>query len=444
MQDAGGSLKDKRREDKRQGAGPMRTQQKNGGRTSARTNLAAAFMAARGGNIAMMFGLLLAPMLLAGGLAVDLVRANTTRAVVQEAADAALLAAARLKGSDPGATDDELNAAAKKFFNHMTRNLSGLDTTCCAVSFDSATDTYSLDVTADMKTALMRIAGQDTVPVGAASRVKLGPPPPIEIAMALDNTGSMGNNGKIQDLRDAANGLVDDLTGIPGSDVQFSLVPFAQYVNIGSAYNGETWLDASASGFAGCVGSRSNPNNTRDSNYGADPVPGLGVPASQCPNEITPLTRNKTTITDAINAMGANGWTYIPAGLSWGWRALTPDAPLSGARTKAQMNDLGGLKALILMTDGENTRSPTYPAHDGWNTDLANTLTTELCDNVKNDGNEIIVFTIAFAVSDQEIKDIMEDCATKPEFFLTPDNGAELKAEFEAIARNLRALSVSG
>lgn len=422
----------------------MQTQRKNDRRAGARDNLAAAFIAARGGNIAMMFSLLLAPMLLAGGLAVDLVRANTTRAVVQEAADAALLAAARLKGSDPGATDDELNAAAQKFFDHMTRNLPRLDATCCAVSFDSTTDTYSLDVTADMKTALMRLAGHETMPVGAASRVKLGPPPPIEIAMALDNTGSMGDNGKIQDLRDAARGLVNDLTDIPGSDVQFSLVPFAQYVNIGSAYNSEPWLDASASGFAGCVGSRSNPNNTTDADYNSESVPGLDVPANECPNEITPLTRNKTTITDAINAMGADGWTYIPAGLAWGWRALTPDAPLSGARTKSQMNDLGGLKALILMTDGENTRSPTYPAHDGWDTNLANTLTTELCDNVKNDGNEIIVFTIAFAVSDQDIRDIMEDCATKPEFFMTPDNGAELKAEFEGIARNLRALSVSG
>ncbi len=49
---------------------------------------------------------------------------------------------------------------------------------------------------------------------------------------------------------------------------------------------------------------------------------------------------------------------------------------------------------LVLMTDGENTISPTYPYHDGSNTTTANNLTRDICTNIKADNIE--VFSIAF------------------------------------------------
>ena len=74
-----------------------------------------------------------------------------------------------------------------------------------------------------------------------------------------------------------------------------------------------------------------------------------------------------------------------------------------------------GVKALILMTDGENTRAPDYPTHNSTIAALANQLTKEICVNIKND--EIVVYTIAFEVTDPEIKDILEGCATSPSYF---------------------------
>jgi hypothetical protein len=50
----------------------------------------------------------------------------------------------------------------------------------------------------------------------------------MRVAMALDNTGSMGQDGKIAALRTAASNLVDQLSALaknPG-DVYISIVPF--------------------------------------------------------------------------------------------------------------------------------------------------------------------------------------------------------------------------
>ena len=51
------------------------------------------------------------------------------------------------------------------------------------------------------------------------------------------------------------------------------------------------------------------------------------------------------------------------------------------------------------MTDGANTRSPTYPGHDGGDAALANALTSETCTNMKAKPN-VTIYTIAFEVTD--------------------------------------------
>jgi hypothetical protein len=71
-----------------------------------------------------------------------------------------------------------------------------------------------------------------------------------EIALALDNTGSMAQRGKIDDLREAAAFLVDELYGKDNADdlVKMALVPFVTSVNIrGEAFD-PAWLDRTGSG----------------------------------------------------------------------------------------------------------------------------------------------------------------------------------------------------
>ncbi len=71
--------------------------------------------------------------------------------------------------------------------------------------------------------------------------------------------------------------------------------------------------------------------------------------------------------------------TYIPAGLVWGWRTLSPQEPFTAA---ANTSSEPVRKFLVLMTDGLNTKSPTYPEHWGTDTAKSNTLVKQICANI--------------------------------------------------------------
>jgi hypothetical protein len=70
----------------------------------------------------------------------------------------------------------------------------------------------------------------------------------MRVALALDNTGSMAQDGKITALRNAVaatGGLIDQLSALaknPG-DVYISVIPFAKVVNAGATNSGATWID---------------------------------------------------------------------------------------------------------------------------------------------------------------------------------------------------------
>ncbi len=93
------------------------------------------------------------------------------------------------------------------------------------------------------------------------------------------------------------------------------------------------------------------------------------------------------------------------------------------------------------MTDGANTKSPNYPHHWGTNVTLANTLTSELCTNIKNE--EITIYTVAFEVTDTSIKDLLQNCATDPGYYYDAENSTQLSSAFEAIASQLALLKLT-
>ena len=78
---------------------------------------------------------------------------------------------------------------------------------------------------------------------------------------------------------------------------------------------------------------------------------GRGPNFNCVPQSIQELTNVKTIINTAINGMQARGNTVIPAGLSWGWRVLSPAAPFQEG---ASYDDQETIKAIILLTDGSN------------------------------------------------------------------------------------------
>lgn len=389
------------------------------------------------GAVAIIFAITLVVVVMIGGMALDYARGISTRTDIQAAADAAVLAAVRAKSEDGNLGLGQLKQIARDYFDRNYGDTINIDDFQLV---DDGNGAYRIEVATEMQTSLLNVGGLADMNLSVSSSAMTSQSGPLELALVLDNTGSMSGN-KLTSLKTAAKDLIDTMLTDVGSDqTKIALVPFGMYVNVGEANANASWMSVSdPDDWNGCAGSRAHPLNVQDGSYGTDSVPGLLD--TSCGEEITSLSSNKSELNIAINNMGADGWTYIPSGLAWGWRVLSSEAPFTQGKTQDEMTDEGGTKAIVLMTDGENTRSPSYPDHDGWDTDLANTITSELCGNVKD--QEVVIYTIAFEVTDLPTKDMLKNCATKTDYYYDASNSSELAEAFSTIAGELSQLRLT-
>lgn len=110
---------------------------------------------------------------------------------------------------------------------------------------------------------------------------------------------------------------------------------------------------------------------------------------------------------------------------------LSSDVPLKDGVSKTKMKSDNYTKAIVLMTDGENTVSPNYPDHKSSDRADANKLTKEICQNIKDDGTaeqKIRVYTVTFAVSDPATKKMIRECATNDSYYFDASDSAALSA----------------
>jgi hypothetical protein len=140
-----------------------------------------------------------------------------------------------------------------------------------------------------------------------------------------------------------------------------------------------------------------------------------------------------------LDALSTQGDTYIPSGLMWGWRVLSPEAPLADGGKSVGKSKV--LKHLVLMTDGSYTRSQAGQNHEGYSSTDANTNLAELCKEVKKD--KITIYTVAFEVADPQIKTLLTECASSPSRFFDAANPAQLAGSFSAIAGSLQKVTLT-
>ncbi len=189
-----------------------------------------------------------------------------------------------------------------------------------------------------------------------------------------------------------------------------------------------------------------------------------------CPRPILPLTTNKTAVQSAINSMIAYPamGTYIPTGLVWGWRVLSPGPPFTEGVAPGQEHYETTVKALVLLSDGENsvtgTSNHNKSIFSGYNyinlqvggnyrlgsnnastaqTNL-NTKTATLCQNVKNAG--IRLYTITFGDIPSSAETLMRNCATVDKgealYYHAPSN-SELQDVFHSIGEDLSEIRLT-
>lgn len=193
-----------------------------------------AFGRDRRGNVAMMWAFMGAILVGLIGITVDFTRAQALRAQMQNAADGAALVAER----SSNLTLAQRQAAAQAFFNAEMGDYAG-DAVMTVIPL--AEGGHRVEAHMPMPLSLARIIRAEDWNIAVDAEAEANASPPIEVALVLDNTGSMAND--MQALRDAAENLADDLFAIDGDSVRVALVPFVAQVNIGNGATQMQWMD---------------------------------------------------------------------------------------------------------------------------------------------------------------------------------------------------------
>jgi len=367
----------------------------------------------RRGSVLVWFGVMLVPLIISVGIAIDIARAYTVKLRLGAALDQAGLAVA-------STSSDSINLTTRLnqyFYGNFPDN--GIGTPIDVSMTPSPADPNSIDLraTAEVPTLFMQIVGYKTISVLAMAQVTKEPTG-LEVSLVLDNTGSMldsynGVTNMAAMTADAAE-LVNILFGANTSNtkLKMSLVPFVTAVNPGalaptliaagslpqvntgtarrpvwktitySASDATLWkgcleepdapADQSESTAAGAWAPYWWPSDSTNNPWGAWPNninivftrPGADDPTQShspnlsCGTPIQRLVSDRQTMLNAVNAMKAwsRSGTMIHVGMTWGWRTISPYSlfQTNGAADAQPYNTPGWTKAVVLETDGTN------------------------------------------------------------------------------------------
>jgi Flp pilus assembly protein TadG len=411
--------------------------------------------------VAPMLALAALPLFGFVGAAVDYSRAASARTAMQAALDATAL---MLSKDAQGLSTEALNQRAIDFFKsqYIRPDVYNVQLT---PQFNIPNEgNFSLKVSANatIDTVFSKILGREKVTFGASSEVLWGIKK-LNLALVLDNTGSMSQNDKMTNLKVAAHNLLTILKNAektPG-DIQIAIVPFATDVNAGSGYvnapwidwsdweaangtctitkykskdkctsNGGIWTPASHSTWNGCVYDRDQNNDVTNT------APILGAPAtmfrahqaSSCPTAMMPLTYDWTALNNKIDAMVPTGYTNVTIGLAWGFQLLSPVDPFNAPPPDPNLD-----KVIVMLTDGLNTQNR-------WTTSSTaiDARTQQACNNIK--AANIKVYTVRVIDGNASL---LQSCATNPSMYYDVQQADQLSNVFTTIAQKLANLRIN-
>ncbi len=201
---------------------------------------ARSFAGDEGGTVAVIFAIAFSAIFLLVAVAIDYGRTEAELVRVQNAVDSAALAASHRLGLPDQDTSGPAKALAYFKANIAKHPHVGSLT---STSLNADTGEVTAKAKGNMLTSLLRAVGIHEIAFKAGSTVRRGRGT-VEIALVLDNSGSMAGS-YIADLRTAAENLVNVVfTGYDGTDkVKVGVVPFAASVNVGADKIGASWMD---------------------------------------------------------------------------------------------------------------------------------------------------------------------------------------------------------
>jgi Flp pilus assembly protein TadG len=430
-----------------------------------------AFRRAERGNIAIMMGLSIVPVVGITGAAVDYSRTNAVKAEMQTALDSTALMLAKEAAVVGQAT---VNTNAQKYFSAVFNRPDVTNVAANAVYTPGGTSQLVVNASAQVPTAFVKMFGYDSLTVSGSATAKWGNSR-LRVALALDNTGSMSSDGKMDALKTATNTLLGQLQDIAATsgDVYVSIVPFSKDVNLDPANYQADWIDwtewdtkngacsrssyssksrceshsgvwtpAAHSTWNGCVMDRGNSSGPATGAYDTnvvapDPADTATIFAaeqfSSCAQAAMPLSDNWTQMGTLVSSMSPGGNTNQGIGLALGWMSLTGGGPFTAPPMDPNYTYS---QVIVLLSDGQNTENRWYSSQSS--IDARQKLT---CANVKAAG--ILVYTVQVNTGKDPTSTLLRDCASDKNKFFELKSADEMVTTFNTISTELGKLFVA-
>jgi Flp pilus assembly protein TadG len=439
-------------------------------------NVLQQFRRADSGNVLITFTLATIPLVGFVGAAIDYSRANSDKAAMQAAVDATALILSKTAAS---LTTAQINTKATDYFNALFNRT---DVTGIQISpIYTTTGGSQIVVTGQgtVATTFLKALGRSSVNINVSSTVKWGNSR-LRVALVLDNTGSMAQDGKISALKTATKNLLTQLqtAATTNGDVYVSIIPFVKDVNVDSVNYSQNWIDwtdwnnnngtcknysgwsqpqdkntcQSKSGswtadnhnnWNGCVTDRGDSGAPNSGNYDTNVVaPTVGTTATMfsaeqydsCPQAIMSLNYNWSAMTTLVNNMSPGGNTNQAIGLAHGWMSLVGGGPYP--TPPAMDPNYTYQKVIILLTDGLNTQDRWYTSQSS--IDARQQMT---CNNIKAGG--ITLYTIQVNTGGDPTSTLLQNCASDTSKFFLLTTANEIITTFNQIGTSLSNLRVA-
>lgn len=197
------------------------------------------FRERRDGAVAIQMAFMVVPMSVLTFGAIDVANGMAVKTRLQDALDSAALAAARSTAyTDAGLQDIGEDVLAA--------NMTGSPGTISSSSFTADGTKVVASAKVKLKPVIANLWLQGDMVIGAKSEInrKVNK---IELALVLDNTGSMKGD-KLSNLQTASKNLIDTLAAASARStevdaVKIAIAPFSMTVRVGADYRTATWMD---------------------------------------------------------------------------------------------------------------------------------------------------------------------------------------------------------
>ena len=388
------------------------------------------FCSDNSGQVIIIFAVLLIPMAVILGGALDVAHQYNQFKKLQTSIDLANLAVAKEVGRNPSVKSAQLNKIAEIIMQANLPRSSAID----LEPFNIIRSKKSVSITQSgtVNTGFLKMIGMRKLSINAKSIVNINSSE-VEVALVLDMSGSMGGS-RLWNLKAASRDLINTLLpkNRPDGNTRIALVPWNTAVYVGN-YRRKI-IRGNYRGKYRCARARSNYYHDVSGRKVKLPIGGRWNRYYRryyeyCPNRpIIPLTKSNQVLNREVSYWQAGGGTDSSAGLALGWGVLSPvwnDVWPISSRAKQYGK---AKKYIILMTDGSNGSRQ------------ADSASTRLCAAMKR--KKILIYAIAYGARGRAAS-MLRSCVSKPNMYINATSAAVLKQAFKDIASEIGAIHIA-